>query len=113
MCAWVVFQAPVPVMLDDEETRSPRPMTWGTSRHGRERLRAVRSKTRKKQTPRKMTGRRGRSMDGGLDNRIRDYYLSHEMVVSCNVTVCQCMPLCRVHRVESTAGARYMQKSCN
>ena len=60
----VVFQAPV--VLDDEETRSPRPMTWGTSRHGRDRLRHVK-KTKKKQTPRKMTARRGRSMDGGLD----------------------------------------------
>lgn len=104
-----MFQAPVPVVLDDEETRSPRPMTWGTSRHGRERLRDVRSKTKKKQTPRKMTGRRGRSMDGGLDNRTR--------IIICHtrwwLAAMSLYSSVRVHRVESTAGARYMQKAWN
>jgi hypothetical protein len=39
-------------------------MTWGTSRHGRERVLAVRTRTKKKQALRKRTARRERSMDG-------------------------------------------------
>jgi hypothetical protein len=40
-------------------------MTWGTSRHGRERVLAVRTRTKKKkQALRKRTARRERSMEG-------------------------------------------------
>ena len=59
----VMFHLPDPEALL-EGSRSPRPMTWGTSRHGLERLRAVRMRMRKKQALRKRTARRGRSMDG-------------------------------------------------